>query len=555
MRILDNIISKKENDKAKNIILLACVFGMALILRLWNIHFGLPFFNHPDEAHYLPKAVGMLARLDFNPGYFHNPPLLTYIYAFFVAVYYMIWQVLGLFINLPAFKELWQNNPASFYILARAVSAVFGAASCLVIYSIGKKLFNKHIGLVSAVLLCFCFIHVRDSHYGVNDIAAVFFMLLAFNYIVDIWSEGDTKKYIFAGIFSGLAVAVKYNMGLIVCSFLAAYFLGKSRSWKKFSLYFVFFFLGFFLVCPWIILDMKAFWGGFVSQLKMAASPWLGGAAENSYFQFLKTILWGYGAIPFLFSFIGVVFLFIKSKKIFLLVIGFPLIYTILLGGAGLFFVRFTLPIIPFLCVLSACGIYFLSQHIGVGEGRYIKAGICMIVLLTILAAAQGAVFSVRHNLLIGREDTRSIAGSWIEHNLPAGSKIAIENYCPNPGKWNFNAKETDKYNKRSNQKFIVKDTWRYLAKTSIMGYREAGFTYIVTSDFIRRRYLADPSKYAAEVSFYNSLDGETEKVFSSGNCGGGVPFFLDEVYSPFWNIFILKEPGPCISIYRLKSL
>ena len=34
--------------------------------------------------------------------------------------------------------------------------------------------------------------------------------------------------------------------------------------------------------------------------------------------------------------------------------------------------------------------------------------------------------------------------------------------------------------------------------------------------------------------------------------CGKDVPFNLDDIYSPFWDLFILKNPGPCIMIYKI---
>ena len=71
----------------------------------------------------------------------------------------------------------------------------------------------------------------------------------------------------------------------------------------------------------------------------------------------------------------------------------------------------------------------------------------------------------------------------------------------------------------------------------------------------MRKRYTADKERYPIESNFYSALDVDAEKVFSSDTCGKKIPFYFDEIYSPFWNLFILERPGPCINIYKITDL
>lgn len=533
---------KNYINREKTIFLLFFIILAGAILRIWGIEFGLPYFHHPDEQRYLIKAIGMLSSLDFNPRYFHNPPFLTYIYGFLVCVYFVVWKIAGIFLNLPGFGELWLNDPTSFYIIARSASVAFGVGTCVIIYNVGKKLFNKPIGLISSVLLSLCFLHIRDSHYAVNDVASVLFMILAFNYIVNVWKDGTTKSYIIAGIISGIAIATKYNTGLIVIPFILAHFFrqeGKEdRGWKRFSIFFVFCFIGFCMCCPWIILDARKFLIGFLWQLRLSKQPWLGASSESAFVQFLKTLFWGYGWIPCLFSVIGGVALAKRKQKFFLL-IAFPLIYYILLGTSKLFFVRFVIPLIPFLCILAAFGIVHVSEYFPNSQKNRI------IISLTLVAILQGLVFSVRHDYLIGKTDTRIIARDWIRRNIPSGSKIAMDGYSPNIKDF-ARDESTIGYNSKS---FGIS-----LPEKSLNDYRNEGYEFIVTSDFIRKRYTTSPERYRKYSDFYNSLEVDGGEIYSSDTYNKKIPFFLDEVYSPFWNIFILKRPGPCIRIYRIKD-
>ena len=73
--------------------------------------------------------------------------------------------------------------------------------------------------------------------------------------------------------------------------------------------------------------------------------------------------------------------------------------------------------------------------------------------------------------------------------------------------------------------------------------YRDEKYDFIITSDFFRDRYDGRKSE---EADFYSSLDLEAEKI---GEFGADVPFYLDDIYSPFWNLYKLDSPGPRIRI------
>ena len=50
-------------------------------LRFWSLGHGLPYaYNLDERAHFVPHAVAMTSG-DLNPGYFINPPALTYLLA------------------------------------------------------------------------------------------------------------------------------------------------------------------------------------------------------------------------------------------------------------------------------------------------------------------------------------------------------------------------------------------------------------------------------------------------------------------------------------------
>ena len=56
-----------------------------------------------------------------------------------------------------------------------------------------------------------------------------FFLILSFSYIVSIYTRGRSKDYILSGLFAGMAVATKYNMGIIIFPLVLSHFFVNRR--------------------------------------------------------------------------------------------------------------------------------------------------------------------------------------------------------------------------------------------------------------------------------------------------------------------------------------
>ena len=519
-------------------IYLICFFlCCALFLRLWSVNYGLPFFIHNNEGIYLPRAMEMLRTGQFNPHHFGNPPLLIYLEAFVMAIYFLIGRLLGLFQSLTDFYSSYSINPASYFLISRIVIVIFSTATCLAVYKVASKLFTKSAGIIACALMSFCFLHSRNSHFAINDIPSLFFITLAFNYALNIYLKGRVTDYLFVGLSSGLAIVSKYNAGFIILLLLAAHFLrpraNKGGSDKKIMFLILSCLFAFLVVCPWAFLDSQNFFAGIIDQYNISRQNWLSVPQSDSYLLYIKTVIWGYGLFPFIFSLIGFAFLWPRMKEFLLLMI-FPCAYFLLMGSSRFFFVRYALPLLPFLCVTSAYGIIKVAGYFGEKGSR--KAA----VLLTLLSILQGVIFNIRHDYLIGKPDTRIITREWIINNLPAGSKIVMENLS----KWVPSLRDYEHGGVINNYKSDLAD----LPKHNQQYYRLNGYQYIVTSDFIRQRYSLYPQWYAQQIRFYNSLRNE---IFSVSPSQEKLPYYLDEVYSPFWNIFLLHNPGPVIRIYK----
>src|SRR6186713_2232138 len=105
-------------------VLLGLILLVAAGLRLWSVNHGLPYsYNLDERAHFVPHAVAMTGG-DLNPGYFINPPLLTYLLAAYLSV-----------IHLGGVEQWFATDPTAVFTAARIISVAFGVATVAATYA------------------------------------------------------------------------------------------------------------------------------------------------------------------------------------------------------------------------------------------------------------------------------------------------------------------------------------------------------------------------------------------------------------------------------------
>jgi 4-amino-4-deoxy-L-arabinose transferase-like glycosyltransferase len=185
--------------------LLPVVLVLALALRFWGIGFGLPFaYARPDETEIAGPAVGFLSG-DLRPPFFQWPTLFTYIVALMYAVYGGLAGALTGFASLADFAESRRQNIAPFLLAGRFLSMSMGVVTVWAVYAVGRRVFNEIVGVVAAMFLAVAFLHVRDSHFGVTDVAMTGLVVLAVLAIVRWRDEPGFGRAVVAGAESACA--------------------------------------------------------------------------------------------------------------------------------------------------------------------------------------------------------------------------------------------------------------------------------------------------------------------------------------------------------------
>jgi 4-amino-4-deoxy-L-arabinose transferase-like glycosyltransferase len=179
------------------------LFAFALLLRLLGIGWGLPnnqhyFSYHPDEVYVVSPALGMLEG-DWNPHFFNYGTL----YLYLIGLLAKILSGLGLAVGELGLLDL----------IARALTALLGAGTVLLVYVIGRQIGGRRLALLGALLLAVTPIHLINSHYATVDVPGTFFLALGGAASVQIIASGKWRWYLLAVAAAGLAAATKYPLG------------------------------------------------------------------------------------------------------------------------------------------------------------------------------------------------------------------------------------------------------------------------------------------------------------------------------------------------------
>ena len=135
---------------------------------------------------------------------------------------YVFWWITGQVSNPTDFAVHYLQDPSAFYLAGRVTVAIMGTLTCLVVYEIGKRLYDWRVGMAAAFIGATAHYHGLWSHYINVDIGmalAVWASLLA--YII---YEGNhqTRWLVWTGVLGGLAYAFKLPGAIVALPLLIA---------------------------------------------------------------------------------------------------------------------------------------------------------------------------------------------------------------------------------------------------------------------------------------------------------------------------------------------
>jgi hypothetical protein len=363
--------------------------------------------------------------------------------------YFVFGKIFGIFSSLDDFALSFFQNKGPFIFLGRLTVTLFGTATVYVIYRVGKDFFNKQTGLLAALFLALTVGSISSSQYVKADIPSAFFIVLSLYFILKIYASGELKHYFMAGIFAGLGMATKYYAAVLVPTIFIAHILFLKKEKLNIARYLInkssmcaalSFLAAFFIASPYNFLDPFWFENTFLKKIKYLfdtsyalSDPGLAGAhISTEQFVFIKSVAHYFSVILDsnsmgeigIIALLGFALLLVRSSYKNLVLISFPIIFIIIANKTSPFYTepRHLSVIYPFMALFAACFIIYIYDYLT--KKNVAKKYFTIIIILLIIPSSYRII---QLDYFLNLPNTRTLAKEWVESNIPAGTKIILE--------------------------------------------------------------------------------------------------------------------------------
>ncbi len=409
----------KRKVKSKTLLFLLSLTLVGGFLRFYNLNWDSGLSFHPDERN-IANAVTRLSFFDqLNPGFFAYGGFTIYLY-----------RAIGEALAFTTGDLSWTTDWGKINLIGRFLSALVSTLTIPLVYFAGKRFFSQKIGAIASVFVAFSPSLIQTAHFAVTESFLTFLLILILLFSLNL-KQSSLKNYLKNGFLLGVSIAAKTTaLSFLVIPIGGSILWTKKKTfWKRFFL-----FLGllgtviliFTIFSPYTFLN----WGKFMESMKYESGVATGKLSvpytlqfSNTFpylFQF-KNLFWQFGPAA-LFGILGIVWLILilgrrKEKKIAIFLL-FPVIYFLYVGSWHAKFIRYMVPLLPFIGISAA---YLLSKI----EKRSFRLGRLLTLITLLLTIIWGlAFFSIYL-----RPQTRMVASRWIYQNIPSGSKIYTEHW------------------------------------------------------------------------------------------------------------------------------
>src|SRR5262249_37845538 len=160
-------------------------------------------------------------------------------------------------------------------LVGRAVSAVWGAATVLLLALAGMRLYDRATGLLAGFFLAASVTHLQNSHFAISDVPLAALVLLTLVLLDRAAERGDLGSFALSGASLGLSLASKFSaLPLFLPAAVALLFLKLSgAAWRRVVLAGAVLAAAaaaaFFVGQPYAVLDYKTWSASILEQSRM----------------------------------------------------------------------------------------------------------------------------------------------------------------------------------------------------------------------------------------------------------------------------------------------
>ena len=365
--------------------------------------------------------------------------------------------------------------------VGRFLSASFDTGTVILTYVLAARYYGRHVGLLAAYFVALSVLGIQLSHFYASDTLLTFFIAASVLCSLRIVRRPTLANSLALGLFVGLALSSKISALPILFTALAGHALhlfvlpaldepgasepgletaaqsaevlgdggrpddaDSSRRWWRaptrgevihstllMAATLLTLVAVFVIAQPYVIVDFEAFRHDIVGQGEMvrgiADLPYTRQYANTApYLYFITNLaVWGLG-LPLGILALGGWALSLaripfRPRRTDLLLLSWVVPYFAITGSFHAKFLRYMLPILPFLCIFAALAAVYLVGRAG-RRAWLVRAALGLVLVGTAFHALSFVnIYSAPH--------TAVAASRWIYENVPKGSSISTEHW------------------------------------------------------------------------------------------------------------------------------
>ncbi|MBX3062361.1 MAG: glycosyltransferase family 39 protein [Anaerolineae bacterium] len=352
------------------------------------------------------------------------------------------------------------------HLVGRTVSAIADLLAVFFVFLIGRRLYNKWVGLIAAALMSAAVLHIQLAHFWTADAFTVLPVVIAFYFAARAQDTGSLADFIGFGIFMGASVASRVNtLPLVGVIGLAALMHAlpvldaavprqeRVRMILKMALGLVL--MGIFMLVTFRFAMPHAFQGGpgLGGILNIRPyGPWLSDVGEAQYltsgaadippnhqwtsripyfFAWWNMVAYGMG-LPLglmawaAFAWGGIQILrAVPGWTRHALPVVWVFVYFALMGRLWVMAMRYYIVLYPFLCILAAWALVelfmraraALTHSQSSGTMARLRLGLASLLLVVVIGGA--FLYATMFTSIYRRQLTRVQASTWVIRNIP----------------------------------------------------------------------------------------------------------------------------------------
>ena len=501
---------------------------LAVVLRLPHLDWGLPAIE--EEALPAKKALEMWGfadgRLRLDPATAGWPALSFYAHLLLQHLQWIVGRIGGIYADRLDFWLAWQLDPTAVMVWGRAMGVALAAGVAGIGAAIGRRVAGESGAWLTGLLLAASPLLARHARLVGPDIWVAFFAALAVLAMLDLLATGRRRDYLLAALWIGLGAAAKYTPAVLALSLFLIHLerlriegrslrlggLDDRRLWLA-ALVCV---LAFIVATPYTLLDLDVLQRDVGAQTAHMGSGHFGQGSGNSHLHYLNNVLPGALGWPaYLVCLAGLILGRHRPEVRALIWCILPLY--LLMGGLSTRFDRYMLPLLPALA--AGAGVL-----VGVVALRWPRLGGRTAV--AVVAAGLMIVPVLESSRLVARQgltSTQNEATAWLKLRATAsGVTTLTEVYGPHLDK-NPHLKYRDDpviavLDQQRRAMIMDRPYQRHekvpmytvnpLAANAYYDIRHClAYDFVVTSQSVRDRYLAEPERFPAQIRYYDDLE------------------------------------------------